>query len=352
MHKLMYNFMFIGITVIFLSFVPNQNANALEDEIGDIEVLSIYSSKKEESMRKIFDKFTKETDIQIKLLVDDAPKLIERLEKEGRFTFADIFIASDVRTLEIAKEKGLIRDIYSSKLNRNIPENMSDEDGKWYGLSKRARVIFYAKDKVKPEELSTYEDLANPKWGGKILISSSKDIYNKSLLASLIKANGKDAAEKWARGLVSNFARNPQGSDIDQLRALANGKGDIAIANGSYYLKLLTSDNKEDRKLAEKIGIFFPNQDKRGAHINISGGGIVTHSLNIKNAIKLLDFLAHEESQEFYVSKNYEFPVVDDIAMPSALKKWKNFKMDEANISEFSKYIPDAEIIAKETGWN
>lgn len=318
--------------------------------------LVVYSARKEELIKPIFDQFTKETGIKVKFLSDDAPKLIARLESEGKASPADVLITVDVANLTIAKDKGLFQPVTSPILDKNIPAVHRDKDNQWFALSKRVRAIFYNKDKVKVSELSTYEDLANPKWKGEILTRTSSHPYNQSLLANIVATDGADKAQKWADGLVKNLARPPQGGDSDQLKAVAAGEAKLALANSYYYGRMLVSDLPEDKLVKEKVGIFFPNQKAKkgeltGAHVNISGGGVLKSSKNVANAQKLMEFLSDTHAQEIYAAANKEFPVNTAVKADAVLASWGSFKEDNTNLSVWGPRSKDATRIADKAGW-
>ncbi|WP_347359126.1 extracellular solute-binding protein [Bdellovibrio sp.] len=320
------------------------------------EEIVVYSARKEELIKPIFDQFTKETGIAVKFLSDDAPKLIARLESEGAASPADLLITVDVANLTIAKDKGLFAPVKSKVLEKNVPAIYRDKDSQWFALSKRVRAIFYNKEKVKPEELSTYEDLANTRWKGEILTRSSAHPYNQSLLANIVAVHGAKEAQKWADGFVANLARKPQGGDSDQLKAVAAGEAKLAIANSYYYGRMMTSDLPEDKLVAQKVGIFFPNQkagkgDLTGAHVNISGGGILKTSKNAKNAQKLLEFLSGDHAQNIYAAANKEFPVNPTVKADTVLAAWGPFKNEGTNLSVWATHSKDATRIADKAGW-
>lgn len=318
--------------------------------------LVIYSARKEELIKPLLDQFTAKTGIPVKMLSDDAPKLLARIESEGAQSPADVLITVDVANLTIAKDKGLFAKLTSKTLNKNVPALYRDKDGEWFGLSKRVRAVFYNKEKVKPEELSTYEDLANEKWKGSIVARSSSHPYNQSLFAHLIKVHGEDKATAWAKGFVSNLARPPQGGDSDQLRAVASGEAKLAISNSYYYGKMLTSELPEDKLVAQKVGIFFPNQksakgELNGVHVNISGGAVLKTSKNAKNAQKLLEFLSSSEAQDLYASLNKEFPVLTTAKADSVLAAWGPFKEDKTLLGAWAPHSKQATLISDKVGW-
>ncbi|MEM0969622.1 MAG: extracellular solute-binding protein [Verrucomicrobiota bacterium] len=253
--------------------------------------LTLYSHRHYESDDALFQKFTEESGIKVNVVKAKADELIERLKAEGENSPADLFMTADAGNLQRAKSQGVLQTISSEVLDAAIPENLRDPDGEWYGITQRARVLVYAKDRNKPEDFSSYEDLADPKWRGQILVRSSSNIYNQSLMASIIAAHGEEKAEEWAAAVRKNMARPPQGSDRDQMRAVAAGLGDVAIVN-TYYLGLLVnSDDPKDQEVGNSVAIFFPNQAEgdRGTHVNISGAGVTKYSKNVKEATQLLE---------------------------------------------------------------
>jgi iron(III) transport system substrate-binding protein len=241
--------------------------------------------------------------------------------------------------------------VTSEKLKSIIPEHLKDKDNFWFGLTKRGRVIVYAKDRVTPEDLSTYEDLASDRWKGRLLIRSSDNIYNQSLLASIIAHDGETAAKEWAIGVVKNMARNPKGGDRDQVKAVVAGEGDIAVVNTYYLGKMLHSADQEEVETAQKVGLFFPNQNNRGTHINVSGAGIAKYAPNKENGIRFIEFLASEEAQKIFAHMNYEYPVNSKVEPAEQLKEWGAFKEDTLNLSQLGINNKKAVLIFDEAGW-
>ena len=295
--------------------------------------INLYTHRHYNSDKILFEKFTKETGIKINVIKGSADQLIQRMISEGKNSPADILLTVDAGRLHRAKEAGVLQSINSKTINKNVPSEMRDPDGFWYGLTVRARVIVYAKDRINSNELSTYEDLATAKWKGKIAIRSSGNIYNQSLMASLIEANGSRRALRWAIGIRKNMARAPRGNDRDQVRAVAAGLADIAVVN-TYYLGILAnSKEKKDRDVFNKVSVFFPNQNNRGTHINISGAGIAKYSKNKSDAIKFIEFLTSPEAQETFGKVNYEYPLFIENNKSDLLKSWGTFKADKQNLS-------------------
>ena len=315
------------------------------------EEVNVYSARKEALIKPILDRFSEQADIKINLITGKADALLTRLRLEGKASPADVFITVDAGRLQRAKEAGVLQPINSKLLAQKIPANLKDSDNQWFGLSLRARPIFYAKERVSPEELSTYEAMADSKWKGRVCFRSSNSVYNQSQVASMMEAKGVDYTEKWVETMVSYFARSPAGGDIDQLKAVAVGVCDITIANTYYYGRLLNSDKPDDVKLANKVGLFWPNQQDRGVHVNVSGAGVTANSKNKDNAIKLIEFLASAEAQAWYSSINNEFPVVPSAAISDTLQSWGSFKQDDINLSKLGENNKAAVKLMDRAGW-
>jgi len=318
---------------------------ALADEVN------VYSARQEALILPLLERFKAETGIGFNLITAKADELLKRLEAEGRSTPADVFITTDAGRLQRAKEAGVLRAVDNPILNARIPQNLRDRENHWFGLSQRARVIFYARDRVDPSELSTYEALADKRWRQRVCIRSSSNIYNQSLVASMIEADGVEKAEAWARGLVANFARRPAGGDTDQLRAAAAGQCDVAIANTYYYGRLVNSDKADDRAVASALGVFWPNQADRGAHINVSGAAITLHAKHPEAAERLLEFLVSPETQTWYAEVNIEYPVVGDAQTSELLKSFGEFKGDSLNLSRLGENNRAAVELMDRAGW-
>ncbi|MEM7564769.1 MAG: Fe(3+) ABC transporter substrate-binding protein [Pseudomonadota bacterium] len=315
------------------------------------DVVNIYSARKEALILPLLERFKAETGINFRLVTGKADGLLKRLEVEGRMSPADVFITVDAGRLQRAKDSGVLQPIENKVLNDTIPSALRDRENYWFGLSQRARVIFYAKDKVNPEELSTYEALVDPKWKGRLCIRTSGNIYNQSLVASMIEANGIEKTESWARGLVANFARKPGGGDVDQLRAAAAGLCDVTVVNTYYFGRLSNSGKPKDKLVTESLGVFWPNQDDRGAHVNVSGAGVTKHAKHPEAAQKLLEFLVSPESQAWYAEVNNEFPVVPGAKISTTLESWGPFKADSLNLTKLGENNRDAVQLMDRVGW-
>lgn len=311
--------------------------------------VNIYSARQEELIKPLLDKFSAQSGIKVNLITGKPDELISRLASEGRNSPADLLISTDVGRLYRAKQQGVLQSIDSEKLTSAIPEQLRDPAGQWYGLTMRARPIMYVPGKVKPEELSTYADLASPKWRGRICIRSSDNIYNQSMVAGLIAHEGAAAAEQWAKGLVANFARPPRGGDRDQISAAASGVCDIAIAN-TYYLGGMLAD-EEQRSVAEKVKVFWPDQEGNGVHVNISGAGVAAYAPNKDNAVRLLEYMVTEQAQQWYAETNHEYPVVAGVQASDLLQKMGDFKADKLNLDKLGELNAEAIRVMDRAGW-
>ncbi len=313
--------------------------------------VNIYSSRKEHLIRPQLEAFTKATGIAYRIVTGGADALAMRIHREGVNSPADVLLTVDAGRLVRAKTLGILRPIRSAVLDRAIPARYRDPDGYWFGLGLRARLLFYAVGRVDPSSLSTYEALTGPVWKGRILVRSSGNIYNQSLLASLIHHHGVVRAEAWARGIVANLARKPQGGDRDQLRGVAAGVGDVAIANHYYYAQLKASTRKRDRLVVEKVKPFWPNQAGRGVHVNVSGAGIARHSKNKANAIKLIEFLASPAGQRLYADYSFEIPVRADVEPSPIVKSLGPFKPDVIDLEILGRNNAAAVKTFDRAGW-
>ncbi|MDH5485548.1 MAG: Fe(3+) ABC transporter substrate-binding protein [Gammaproteobacteria bacterium] len=316
-----------------------------------VSEITLYSARKEALIQPLLTQFTQQTGISVNLLTAKADALLKRLSSEGMNSPADILLTTDAGRLYRAKAAGVTQAFDSSLLHSLIPASYRDPENHWYGLSLRFRPILYVKGKLDPAELSTYEALADSKWKHRICIRSSGNIYNQSLVASLIASNGTAATEQWAKSLVANLARPPKGGDRDQIKAAAAGQCDIAIANTYYLAGMLNSGQPDQVAAAKKMAVFWPNQAGRGAHVNISGAALTKASKNRANAIKLIEFLASDASQQWYAETNGEYPVRRDIPVSATLKNWGEFKTDDLNLSQLGTLNGEALMLMDRAGW-
>ena len=342
---------FLGIATAALVVACNQTqepsaSEPQATEVADNGQVNIYSSRHYNTDEQLYERFTEQTGISVNLIEGKADELIERIKSEGANSPADILITVDAGRLWRAAQAGIFAPVESEILESQIPDNLQDPDNLWFGFSKRARVIIYNKDRVDPNELSTYEDLADPKWKGRFIVRSSSNTYNQSLVAGTIEEKGEEATEEWIEGLVANFARPPQGNDTSQIEDVAAGVADLTLAN-TYYLARY-EDNPE---VFEKVGIFFPNQDGRGTHVNISGAGLLQNAPNKENAIAFLEYLASPEAQEFFAIGNNEYPVVEGTPVNPVVESFGEFKDDTTNVAAYGKNNADAVKIMDRAGW-
>ncbi|TDW00948.1 iron(III) transport system substrate-binding protein [Halanaerobium saccharolyticum] len=314
------------------------------------EEVNLYTNRHYDTDEEILDRFTEETGIEVNVLKGDSDQLIERIAREGKNSPADLLITADAGRLHRAKKREILQSVESEVLNENVPANLREQGNYWFGLTVRGRVIVYSKERVDPAELGGYADLSSDKWQDEILVRSSSNIYNQSLLASLVSIYGEDWAEDWAAGVVDNMARKPQGNDRAQATAVAAGEGDLAIMNTYYLGKMLNSDNPAEVEVAENVGIHFPDGEN-GTHINVSGAGVVKNAPNRENAVKLLEYLSSASAQKFFASANYEYPVNPDVEASELLQSWGDFEPQNINLTELGIHNETAVKIFNRVGW-
>ena len=311
--------------------------------------VNVYSARHYDTDMAMYDRFTERTGIRVNLIEGGSDALIERILNEGRFSPADLLITVDAGRLWRADQKGVFRPTNSAQLNERVPAYLRHPDGHWFGLSKRARVIVYNKKRGLPDGIERYEDLAGPAAEGMICMRSSGNIYNLSLLGAIIEANGASGAARWASGVVSNFARKPQGNDTAQLRAVASGECGLTVANTYYIGRMLGSDSASVRTTARQLGVLFPNQADRGTHVNISGAGVTRHAPNAANAVRFLEYLTSDFAQRLFAEGNNEYPVVGETSGPIAAMG--SFKEDGVNANVFGVRQAEAVKIYDRAGW-
>jgi len=325
--------------------------SAMASQAAVADELNVYSARHYDSDEALYAAFTEQTGIEVNVLEGDSDQLIQRLRLEGEASPADVMITVDAGRLWRGEQEDIFASVESDLLNERLPDYLRHPEGKWFGFSERVRAIFIDPNDVDADDITRYEDLADPAFAGQVCIRSSNNIYNQSLLASMIAHHGEEAAEEWAAGVVDNFARDPEGGDTDQIRGVASGQCDIAVANHYYYVRLVNSDNEADREAAEKVEIIFPNQDGRGAHVNVGGAGVVKGAPNEENAVRFLEFLASDAAQSLFAVDNYEFPVVDSVALEGVMADLDGYKSDELNISALGENNPEAVRIFDRVGW-
>ncbi|WP_281258902.1 Fe(3+) ABC transporter substrate-binding protein [Stenomitos frigidus] len=323
------------------------------EEAQTNRVVNLYSARHYDTDNALYESFTQKTGIKVNLVEAEADKLIERLRSEGANSPADVLITVDAGRLWRAQEAGLLQPVTSQVLQTTVPKSLQEEGGHWFGLSRRARVIVYNKEKVKPSDLSTYEDLTNPKWKGRFVVRSSSSVYNQSLTGALLAALKPQKTEAWAKGLVANFARPPEGNDTAQIKAVATGIGDITLVNTYYVARLLNSKKADEQAIAAKVGVFFPNQGNgdRGAHVNICGGGVVKTAPNRDAAVQFLEHMVSPAAQEIFASRSYEYPVTEQAAIDPAVKGFGPFKADALNAAIYGRNNAEALQLMDRAGW-
>ena len=314
------------------------------------EELNLYSSRHYDTDERLYSDFTEQTGITINRIEGKADELLARMEAEGANSPADVLLTVDTSRLKRAKDMGLLQAIESETLEERVPANLQDDDNQWFGLSQRARIIFYNKDAVK-EPPQTYLDLADPAYKGQICIRSSSNAYNQTLLAAIITHEGEEAATEWAKGVVDNMARAPQGGDTDQLRGIVSGECDVAVSNSYYFARAIRTDVEGVSSEIDQIGWVWPDQEGNGAHMNLSGGGVAANAPHPENAKKFLEYLASDSAQKYFSDGNDEFPVVEGVELAPSVEKLGSFKADDVNLSEVGENISTAQKIFDSVGW-
>tara|TARA_R110002167_G_scaffold82073_2_gene224170 strand:+ start:491 stop:1519 length:1029 start_codon:yes stop_codon:yes gene_type:complete len=312
--------------------------------------VNVYSYRQEFLIRPFLDKFTAETGIKVNVVFAEKG-LLERLQAEGDNSPADLVLTVDIARLNALAEADVLQPVESAKLAANVPAQYRHPDGLWYGLSMRARILYVSNERVKPGEITTYEELADPKWKGRICMRSSKHVYNRALLASMIAAHGEEKAAMWVEGLKTNMARKPQGNDRGQVKAIKEGLCDIGIGNNYYYGKMKFNDEKpEQQAWAAAVNLVFPNAADRGTHINISGVGMTKSSKHRAAALKLMEFLSDNEAQRMYAAVNYEYPVKPGVPVDPEVASWGTLKPDTLPLQTIAENSPKAVMLFQQVG--
>ena len=317
------------------------------------QIVNMYSQRHYEVDQLQYDNFEKITGIKVNVIKANADELIQRMKNEGENSPADLFITVDVGKLWQASDMDLLQKYNDESLTDGITESLTDPNGFWVPVTYRSRILVYSNERVKESDLSTYEDLANEKWKGRLLVRSSSNSYNQALLSSLVANLGEEATQNWTKAVVSNFARDPKGNDRDQVKAIAAGQADVAIVNSYYIGLLLSSENEEEVNAGKSISVFFPNQGdgQRGSHINVSGVALAKNAPNKSNALKLIKYLTSDEAQEIYVNNTYEYSVKPNIEPNDIVKDWGAFKKDPLDLNMLGSKRSDAIRIFDAGGW-
>ena len=315
-------------------------------------VLNIYSARHYNTDEALYGNFADVSGIKINRIDAEPDPLVERLKAEGDKSPCDVFLTTDAGRIERARQLGLLQPVVSEVLAARVPAHLRDPDNSWFGFSKRARVIVYNKEKVPAADApKTYEALADARWKGKLLIRSSGHIYNQSLVGSLLAALGPEKTEAWARGVAANLARPPRGGDTDQIKGVAAGEAEICVTNTYYLANLMRSKKPEDRAVADKVAVVFPDQSGRGTHVNISGGAVARHAPNRAAAVKFLEYLVSPQAQRYFAEGNSEYPVVAGVALSPELQALGAFKEDQLNARVFALNNAEALKIMDRAGW-
>ncbi|MGD1915207.1 MAG: Fe(3+) ABC transporter substrate-binding protein [Phycisphaerales bacterium] len=345
----------IAIDSALLTLMASVLASPAADATGSDEVVNVYSSRHYDSDDALYERFTAETGIRVNLIEGGSDQLLARLDREGEPSPADVFITVDAARLERALQAGVLASVQSDELERRVPENLRDPEGRWFALTKRVRLIVASKERVPAGAITSYADLADERWRGRVLIRSSSSVYNQSLIASLIERIGAETTTAWCEGVVANFARTPQGGDRDQVRAIAAGEGDVAVVNHYYVAQMLAGDGA-DRRAAESVRVIFPDQGSSetplgGAHVNISGAGVIKTAPNRENAIRFIEFLLRDESQKALVSGTLEYPVAENVEIHEILRGFGAFRPADVPVSAMAERNREAVQTMDRAGW-
>jgi iron(III) transport system substrate-binding protein len=340
------------VSVIQKTFIAATLLFATAAQAQDSKVLNLYSSRHYQTDEALYANFTRQTGIRINRIEAGEDALIERVRNEGERSPADVLITVDAGRLWRAEQLGFFQPVKSALLDARIPASYREPNGQWFGFSLRARLIAYNKAKVKGSELPTYESLADPKWQGRVCMRSSSSIYNLSLMGAMIDHLGEAKAEQWARGVKANLARDPKGGDTDQLKSVAAGECDVTISNQYYYARLARSAKPEERDIAGKVGVVFPNQASWGTHVNISGAGVMKHAPNREAGVKFLEYLASDEAQRYFAEGNNEWPVVASVQPDNpVLRAFGAFRQDTLNVAVLGRNQPGSQRIYDRVAW-
>ncbi len=318
---------------------------------ADGGVVNVYSSRHYDADEALYARFTEQTGIRVNVVEGNADQLIARLRAEGEASPADVFVAADAGALWRAQEAGLLQATTSETINSRIPANLRAPGGEWFGFARRARIVAYDPARVRPEEVDTYEEIASPRFRGKLCVRSSESVYNLSLVGALIEAWGPERARQWIDGVVANMARPPEGGDRDQIRAVAAGVCEIALTNSYYFIRMGNGEEAADREVAGKLRLAYPSLNGQGAHVNVSGGGVAAHAPNRDNAVRLLEFLSTPESQTIVAQMNFEYPISPDVAAPAPVDAYAGFQANPMAVSLYGPRQGEAQSMMSAAGW-
>lgn len=344
----------LALTAVFALFLQgcgDANSKPAEKPAASAGEVNVYSGRHYDSDLAIYDAFTRKTGIKVNLIEAGGNELIERLAREADASPADVFITADAGMLWRAEQRRVLQPIEDPAILARVPEHFRDIDNDWVGLSKRARIIIYNKDKGAPAGVATYDDLAKPELKGKICVRSSTNVYNQSLLASIIEHEGVENAEHWVKGVVANFARKPEGNDTTQIEAVAAGECELSIVNSYYLARYIGSSDKKMKMIGDKVGFLFPNQKSIGTHVNVSGAGVARYAQNRKNAEALIAYLLSDETQQAFAAGNNEYPIVEGIAPTGPIVSFGDFRADDLDMTSLGVNQAEAVKIFDRAGW-
>lgn len=311
--------------------------------------VNVYSLRQAFLVEPLFEKFTEQTGVKVNVIFAEKG-LVERIKQEGANSPADILMTVDISRIQQAVDAGVTQSVSSDVIGANVPAHLRDPNGHWFALTQRGRAIYASKDRVAEGEITSYEDLADPKWKGRICTRSGAHVYNVALFASMVSVHGEEKAKDWLEGLKGNLARKPQGNDRAQVKAIKEGVCDLSIGNTYYYGKMIA--NEEQRAWADAVNLVFPNQNDRGMSMNISGMSLIKGAPNQGNAIKLMEFLTDDVAQKIYAEVNYEYPVKPGAEWAENVKSWGTFKADDLSLAEIARLSPDAIKMVDQVGYN
>ena len=318
---------------------------------GDAGVVNLYTARHYDSDLILYERFTEQTGIRVNRIEGNADQLLARMQAEGEASPADVFITADAGALWRVQNAGLLQPVQSEALSTAIPANLRDPEGRWFGFSRRARIVAYDQARVQPADVDTYEDIASPRFRGQLCVRSADSVYNLSLVGALIEAWGPDRARQWVEGVVANMARPPEGGDRDQIRAVGAGVCQIALTNSYYYIRLASGDDAADREITTRVKLAFPSLDGQGAHVNISGAGVAANAPNRANAIRFLEYLTSAEVQTHVSQNNNEYPASPNVPVPAPVDAYADFQAHPMPVSAYGPRQAEALAMMSAAGW-
>lgn len=321
------------------------------DSTAEGGVINLYTARHYDSDLVLYERFTEQTGIRVNRIEGNADQLLARMQAEGDASPADVFITADAGALWRVQNAGLFQPVQSETLNAAIPANLRDPEGRWFGFSRRARIVAYDQARVQPAEVDTYEEIASPRFRGQLCVRSADSVYNLSLVGALIEAWGPDRARQWVEGFVANMARPPEGGDRDQIRAVGAGVCQIALTNSYYYIRLASGDDAADREITTRVKLAFPSLDGQGAHVNISGAGVAANAPNRANAVRFLEFLVSAEVQSYISQNNNEYPASPDVPAPAPVDAYADFQAHPMPVSAYGPRQAEALAMMSAAGW-